>query len=82
MQIQLRSNLLVNDVVAKSRSSSLHLGNEGRDLLDAIHLLIKEVLLKEVTQVSISIGSLVHVQKALIDLENIIYMQWSLSFLR
>lgn len=69
MLIKLRSNLLVNDVVSKARSSSLHLGDEGRDLLDALHLLIKEVLLKEVTKVSVPIRSLVHVQQALIDLK-------------
>merc|ERR1712227_973325 len=63
----LASDLLVDHVVSKSGSGSLHLGDPGGDLLDALHLLVKELGLDVVAQVGISVGGLVHVQQALVD---------------
>merc|ERR1711963_33689 len=51
----------------QSGSGSLHLGDPGGDLLDALHLLVKELGLDVVAQVSVSVRGLVHVQQALID---------------
>jgi len=64
----LASDLLVDHVVSKSGSGSLHLGDPGGDLLDALHLLVKELGLDVVAQVSVSVRGLVHVQQALVDL--------------
>merc|ERR1711893_218484 len=62
----LAANLLVQDVVAQTRSTSLHLGDPGGDLLDGLNLLIKECLLNEVTEMSISIRCFVHVKQTLV----------------
>merc|ERR1712131_4108 len=47
-------------------SSSLHLGHPTRDFLDCIDLFAKEFAFKEVTKMSITVGSLVQVKKTLI----------------
>merc|ERR1711917_74117 len=62
----LASDFFVNEVESNSRSSSLHLGHPTRDLLDCINLFAKELFFKEVTKMSITIGSLVQIQKTLI----------------
>merc|ERR1712029_727025 len=63
----LASNLFVKHVVSKSGSGSLHIGDPSGDLLESFNLLVKELGLYVVTQVSVSIRGLVHVQQALID---------------
>merc|ERR1711893_35158 len=62
----LAANLLVQDMVAQTRSTSLHLGDPGGDLLDGLNLLIEECLLNEVTEMSISIRCFVHVKQTLV----------------
>merc|ERR1711893_371164 len=62
----LAANLLVQDVVTKTRSTSLHLGDPGGDLLDGLNLLIKECLLNKVAEMSISIRCFVHVKQTLV----------------
>merc|ERR1712154_117612 len=61
------SNLLVEHVISEARSGSLPLGDEAGDLLDGVNLLVKELALEEVTEMSITVRGLVHVKKALVD---------------
>ena len=55
----------------KSISSTLDLGDHVSNLLDSLYLFTKELSLKIVTEMSISltIASLVQVQQALVDLK-------------
>ena len=54
---------------AESVSSSLHLGDQVADRLDAFYLLAKVLRLKEVAEVTVALipGHLVQVEKALVD---------------
>merc|ERR1711862_718773 len=61
------SDLLVEHVISKARSGPLPLGDEAGDLLDGVHLLVKELALEEVAKMSVTVRSLVHVKEALID---------------
>merc|ERR1711862_243282 len=61
------SDLLVEHVISKSRSGPLPLGDQAGDLLDGVHLLVKELALEEVAKMSVTVGSLVHVKEALVD---------------
>ena len=55
-------------MISKSRSGPLPLGDETGDLLDGVHLLVKELALEEVAKMSVTVRSLVHVKEALVDL--------------
>merc|ERR1711936_733481 len=55
MFISLGSDLLVHDMESKSISSSLDLGDHVSNLLDAINLFSKELSLKIVTEVCVSL---------------------------
>ena len=62
------ADLLVDQVEAETRSSALELGDPAGDLLDGVHLLVQEVGLEEVAEMSVAVGSLVEVEKTLVDL--------------
>ena len=53
---------------AETRSSALKLGDPPGDLLDGVHLLVQEVGLEEVAEMSVAVSSLVKVEKTLVDL--------------
>ena len=55
-------------MISEARSGSLPLCDEAGDLLDGVNLLVKELALEEVTEMSITVRGLVHVKKALVDL--------------
>jgi len=62
------ADLLVDQVEPETGSSALELGDPAGDLLDGVHLLVQEVGLEEVAEMSVAVGSLVEVEKTLVDL--------------
>merc|ERR1711878_66223 len=63
----LAADILVDHVESKSWAVTLQLGDPGRDLLDGVHLLVQEVGLQKIAEMSVNVSCLVHVEKTLID---------------